>query len=67
MKRIPPPEATYHARAEGITRLVDDDAPPRQSRKLAYTFEDMPFALIQRIAGNRMDLGYVPLDALMDE
>jgi prevent-host-death family protein len=65
--RRAPVEVTYHGRPELVVLSVEDYALLRQNRKIPFARADMPLAMIERIASNRMDAEHAGLDALMDE
>ena len=65
--RRAPVEVTYHGRPELVILSVEDYALLRRNRKVAYGPADMPAAMLERIAHNRMDDAHAGLDALMDD
>ena len=65
--RRAPVEVTYHGRPELVILSVEDYALLRRNRKVAYSLADMPTAMVERIARNRMDDAHADLDALMDD
>lgn len=65
--RRAPVEVTYHGRPELVILSVEDYALLRRNRKVSYSLADMPTAMVERIARNRMDDAHADLDALMDD